>query len=192
VAIDTASNIVSGKLAIHDYAVDAMTLSPDGSRLYVDGSLGLYVIDGNSLSVTKKVSAISATSQAVTPDGKFLYIANPGNTGNPQESIQVLSTADYAVVKTISLPAKVSAGFIEITPDGSQAWLGEFPLDRGVSSVGKSVFSDGPLRFLLICTGLKNIDNRAVIAGVRNIRYLRRNWRCGSNQQTSTNDEMRS
>jgi YVTN family beta-propeller protein len=135
VAIDTASNTVSGKLAIHDYAVDAMTLSPDGSKLYVDGSLGLYVIDANSLSVTKKISGISATSQAVTPDGKFLYIASPGNTGNPQENIQVLSTANYAVVKTIPLPAKVSAGFIEITPDGSQAWLGEFPLDRGVASI---------------------------------------------------------
>jgi YVTN family beta-propeller protein len=135
VAIDTVSNTVSGKLAIHDYAVDAMTLSPDGSRLYVDGSLGLYVIDANSLSITKKISAISATSQAVTPDGKFLYIASPGNTGNPQESIQVLSTAGYGVVKTISLPARVSAGFIEITPDGSQAWLGEFPLDKGVSSI---------------------------------------------------------
>src|SRR5580700_8171108 len=28
VAIDTASNTVTGKLAIHDYSVDAMTLSP--------------------------------------------------------------------------------------------------------------------------------------------------------------------
>ena len=38
VAIDTASNTVTGKLAIHDYSVDAMTLSPDGTKLYVIGS----------------------------------------------------------------------------------------------------------------------------------------------------------
>ena len=135
VAIDTALNAVSKELAIHDFSVDAMTLSPDGSRLYVIGSVGLYVIDANSLSVTTKVPSISAASQAVTPDGKFLYIASVGNTGNPQESVQVLSTANYGVVETIPLPSKVSAGFIRITPDGSQAWLGEFPLNNGVSSI---------------------------------------------------------
>ena len=31
VAIDTASNTVTATLAIHDFAVDAMTLSPDGT-----------------------------------------------------------------------------------------------------------------------------------------------------------------
>jgi YVTN family beta-propeller protein len=135
VAIDTNSNTVSTKLAIHDYSVDAMTLSPDGTILYVIGSLGLYVINTDSLSVTKIVSSLSATSQAVTPDGKYLYVASPGNTGNPQESVQVVSTTNYAVVQTIPLPAKVSAGFIEMTPDGSQGWLGEFPLYNNVSSI---------------------------------------------------------
>jgi YVTN family beta-propeller protein len=135
VAIDTASNTVSAKLAIPDFAVDAMTLSPDGSRLYVIGSLGLYVIDANSLSVTTKIPSISATSHAVTPDGKFLYIASPGSTGNPQENVIVLNTANYAVVQTIPLPSNVSAGFIKITPDGSQAWLGEFPQAKGVTSI---------------------------------------------------------
>jgi YVTN family beta-propeller protein len=135
VAIDTALNTVSGELAIQDFAVDAMTLSPDGTRLYVVGSVGLYVIDADSLSVTKRIPSISATSQAVTPDGKYLYIASPGDTGNPKESVKVLSTTNYAVIETIPLPSKVSAGFIKITPDGSQAWLGEFPLDNGVSSI---------------------------------------------------------
>jgi YVTN family beta-propeller protein len=134
VAIDTATNTVTGKLAIHDFAVDAMTLTPDGTTLYVIGSLGLYVIDANALSVTKTISSVSAASQAVTPDGKYLYIASVGNTGNPQESVQVVSIANYAVVHTILLPSKVSAGFIKITPDGSQAWLGEFPLNKGVRS----------------------------------------------------------
>src|SRR3984893_5988549 len=55
VAIDTAANTVTRKLAIHDFSVDAMTLSPDGTKLYVIGSLGLYVIDAGSLSVTKKI-----------------------------------------------------------------------------------------------------------------------------------------
>ena len=135
VAIDTASNTVTGKLAIHDYSVDAMTLSPDGTKLYVIGSVGLYVINAGSLSVTKTIPSISAASQAVTPDGKYLYIASVGNTGNPQESVQVVSTANYVVVETIPLPSNVSAGFIKITPDGSQAWLGEFPLYRGVTSI---------------------------------------------------------
>ena len=135
VAIDTNSNTVSAKLAIHDFSVDAMTLSPDGSTLYVTGSLGLYVINTESLSVTETVSSLSATSQAVTPDGKYLYIASPGNTGNPKESVQVVSTANYAVIETIPLPSKVSTGFIQITPNGSQAWLGEFPLSKNVSSI---------------------------------------------------------
>jgi YVTN family beta-propeller protein len=135
VAIDTNSNTVSTKLAIHDFSVDAMTLSPDGTTLYVTGSLGLYVINTDSLSVTRTVSSLSATSQAVTPDGKYLYIASPGNTGNPQESVQVVSTANYAVIETIPLPSKVSTGFIQITPNGLQAWLGEFPLSKNVSSI---------------------------------------------------------
>jgi YVTN family beta-propeller protein len=134
VAIDTASNTVTGKLAIHDFAVDAMTLSPHGTKLYVIGSLGLYVIDADSLSVTKKIP-FTATSQAVTPDGKFLYIASISNNGQLQESVQVVSTANYAVVQTIPLPSNVSAGFIKITPDGSQAWLGEFPLYNDVSPI---------------------------------------------------------
>ena len=135
VAIDTASNTVTAKLAIHDFAVDAMTLSPDGTTLYVIGSVGLYVIDANSLSVARTVSSLSATSQAVTPDGKYLYIASVGNTGNPQENIEILSTANFAVVATVPLPSKVSAGFIEITPDGSQAWLGEFPQYNHVAPI---------------------------------------------------------
>ena len=134
VAIDTASNTVTGKLAIHDYSVDAMTLSPNGTKLYVIGSLGLYVINAGSLSVTKTIP-FTATSQAVTPDGKYLYIAAISNNGHLQESVQVVSTANYAVVETIPLPSKVSAGFIKITPDGSQAWLGEFPLYNDVSSI---------------------------------------------------------
>src|SRR5262249_47779744 len=68
VAIDTASNTVSAKLAIHDFAVDAMTLSPDGTTLHVIGSLGLYVIDANALSVTRTIHPfLTATSHAVTP-----------------------------------------------------------------------------------------------------------------------------
>jgi YVTN family beta-propeller protein len=134
VAIDTASNTVSGKLAIHDFAVDAMTLSPDGSKLYVIGSLGLYVIEADSLSVTKTIP-FTATSQAVTPDGKYLYIASISNNGHLQESVQVVSTANYAVVETIPLPSKVSAGFIKISPDGAQAWLGESHLHNDVASI---------------------------------------------------------
>ncbi|MBV8101043.1 MAG: PD40 domain-containing protein [Verrucomicrobia bacterium] len=135
VAIETASNTVTAKLAIHDFAVDAMTMSPDGTTLYVIGSLGLYVIDTNPLRVTRTVSSLSATSQAVTPDGKYLYIASVGNPGNPQENVEILSTANFAVVATVPLPSKVSAGFIEITPDGSQAWLGEFPQYNHVSPI---------------------------------------------------------
>jgi DNA-binding beta-propeller fold protein YncE len=71
----------------------------------------------------------------VTPDGKYLYIASISNNGHLQESVQVVSTANYAVVETIPLPSKVSAGFIKISPDGAQAWLGESPLHNDVASI---------------------------------------------------------
>src|ERR1700724_1537889 len=81
VAINTPANVVTRVLTISDFAVDRITLSPDGTKLYTVGSVGLYVIDASSLTITKKVPMQAGVSQAATPDGKYLFVANLGTTG---------------------------------------------------------------------------------------------------------------
>lgn len=135
VAIDTATNTVNAVLEIPDYFVDAMTLSPDGATIYVAGLQGLYVINANPLAISTIVAFPNGASQSITPDGKYLYIAQLGTPGNTQETVQVVSTSTYAAVQSIPLQANVSAGFIQITPDGSQAWIGEFPLYNGYPNI---------------------------------------------------------
>lgn len=133
IAINTPANVVTRILTISDFAVDRITLSPDGNKLYTIGSTGLYVIDASTLKVTKKVPVQAGVSQVATPDGKYLFVATLGTTSNSQQNVIVLDTTTYAVVTTIPLPADVTAGFMQITPDGSQVWLGEFPFTSGAT-----------------------------------------------------------
>ena len=122
VSIDTATNTVSQVLGIAAY-LSPMALTPDGATLYAYSSMGnppgLLVIDTSTLTVTTTVP-INGVAVAVTPDGKFAYVLDFA-------SIAVMDTATNAVVATIPLDPSLSGTFIQISPDGSMAWVSESP-----------------------------------------------------------------
>ena len=66
------------------------------------------------------ISTFSPTRGVFTPDGKYYLVAS-GSTN----VIEVVSTASFAVVSTINLPASASPGLadMEITPDGLSAYV---------------------------------------------------------------------
>ena len=57
---------------------------------------------------------------AVTPNGKFIYIADAGSP-----YVSVISTATNTVVATIPLPTNGYAAEVAITPDGKYAYVGD-------------------------------------------------------------------
>jgi YVTN family beta-propeller protein len=71
---------------------------------------------------------------AITPDGKFVYVANQGN-GTVHGSVSVIATSTNTVVNTITLPliceCSPSAIGVAITPDGLHAYV----TDRGQIAV---------------------------------------------------------
>ncbi len=57
---------------------------------------------------------------AVTPDGKQVYVANPGES-KANGTVSVIDTATGVVTATI--PVGVGPGIVEISPDGKQAYV---------------------------------------------------------------------
>ncbi|MWA00891.1 hypothetical protein F8568_010955 [Actinomadura sp. LD22] len=113
--IDTSSNTVVRTWPVKDSF--ALTLSPDGRRVYVAGVDDVYVFDtaGNRLDTLS--TGHLPEWLAVTPDGRTLLSSNYDGTTT------ATNIATGARLATIDHGAKSAPEYVTITPDGTQAWV---------------------------------------------------------------------
>jgi YVTN family beta-propeller protein len=139
VAIATATNTVSAALGVG--VLGPMAISPDGKTLYVasdsyQDSAGVLVINTATMTVTTTVSTDAANGLSLTPDGKFVYANSFGSSSGPYSpNVTVIDTSTNTITTTIPLDPKLTPGYIQISPDGSVAWVSEFPYTKDESLI---------------------------------------------------------
>ncbi len=127
--VDTAKSAIVETITAGHTAMDPV-LAPDGKTLYVCNRFNnaIGVLD---LVAKREVSRIPVCrepfAEAITPDGKFLLVANhlPGGRADGNYVAAVVSVIDATasrVVKEIPLPnGSASLKCIRISPDGKYA-----------------------------------------------------------------------
>jgi len=134
--IDTDSNTVIGIIGGFD-GPSGMVITPDGNYAYVNNYGGpegvgsgnattVRVVNLNSNSIIGQpiTVGLAPAALAITPDGKYVYVANyvDGNPGTG--TISIIRTCDNQVIDTIN---DFSGPFaIAITPNGKYAYVTNF------------------------------------------------------------------
>jgi len=134
--VDTNTNTVI-KTSPQLSAGGAMTLSPDGERLYVAEYMGnrVYVLDADTLELDGEPIDVRTTyggTIAVSPDGTRLYVGSLNQDfyydeyGNPHGGdypayVSVVDTATRDVVAEI--PVSWSVGNVELSPNGQLLYV---------------------------------------------------------------------
>ena len=77
----------------------------------------------NSLSATIQVGYIQANGPALTPDDRFLYIGNRGDSEHPNNTVSVIETATNLIASTVTVTAASGPDHISITPNGAMAYV---------------------------------------------------------------------
>jgi len=120
-AVDLTTNTVAHSAAVGG-APAQLSLTPDGSRLYVanNGDVTISVIDTTTFQVVATIPLGSAPqgpqSVPISPDGKRAYAINYDG-GN----VAVIDTSTNAVITTIAGFDHPTTG--AVTPDGSQLYV---------------------------------------------------------------------
>ncbi len=140
--LDTKANQLVHKIAMQGgLSPSFISITPDGKKLYVSNIYGvttrfqgnLNVIDTQSISVIATVTNTPTAlvglgcpeGNAITPDGKYLYLNTQCATAGGHRSYDPIFIVDVAtdtVVRELAAAyASVGSG-MAITPDGRQAW----------------------------------------------------------------------
>lgn len=117
--IDTATNAVKGTSYIGRNPHEAI-FTPDGKEVWstVRGEDHLAVIDPTTFKETGQIKTTSGPGMTIfSRDGKLAFVAN---SFNPQ--VDVIDVATRKIVKQIKVVSPFSP-FIQVTPDGSEAWM---------------------------------------------------------------------
>jgi gliding motility-associated-like protein len=118
----TQSPLLPNTMSYTTYTVGgnpfAVTVSPDGSTLYVTNTSEniVSVVNIASANVTTINLPGEAYQTCISPDGTMLYVSIPGNN-----TIEVFNTSTNALIATIPVGTKPEG--INITPDGSWAYV---------------------------------------------------------------------
>lgn len=123
--INTSTNTVSTTITVTGPVAVAFT--PDSSKAYVasqpgTGDASVVIINVATSSVTGSPIAVSGTAADITisPDGTKVYFLN----NLPVTfSVIVISTSTNTVTGTISLSGGSGPSRIDVTPDGSKAYI---------------------------------------------------------------------
>jgi YVTN family beta-propeller protein len=121
--VDTTSHkvISSVKLApVRDYKYGYMAISPDGTKLYIDQTNAILVIDTSDNTKAGRISVTgSASVPAVTPNGKYLYV--PIYSTSPG-TVVMIGTAHKKIIGT---PITIGNEPLDvaIAPNGHYAYV---------------------------------------------------------------------
>src|SRR3954470_17271644 len=117
--IDTATNKVKGIAYIGRNPHDAF-FTPDGKQVWatVRGEDYLSVIDPVTFRETGRISTTSGPGMVIfSKDGTRAFVCNSFNP-----VVEVIDVAKREVIKKIPVVSPFSP-FIQVTPDGNEAWL---------------------------------------------------------------------
>jgi YVTN family beta-propeller protein len=159
VEIDTVTNTL---LRAVEFAavLSPMVVSPDGKKLYVDSTFsskpGLLVLDTVFLTVQANIPVGPANGLAISPDGRFVYVANLGLSDPYSPNVAVVDTATGTVTANIPIDIKLNPGEVGISPDGSTLWVSEFPLYNNVAPV-----------IVVISTATNQVEDQFTLPGKR-------------------------
>ena len=111
----------------------AAAVAPTGQ---IGPALGITA-NGHALHPVGRVTTVGnfPTGSALTPDGRFLWVAD---CGHGKDNVNVVDVASGQVVAVLPLPG--CYGGIAITPDGRHAYVGGIPINSGTPTV------DGPTK----------------------------------------------
>lgn len=127
--IDTANNQIAASIAFPPGSAPiAAAITPDSRKVYVTSldafttcgaNDGVFVIDAasNTLEAGPVAVECEPTAIAITPDGKFAYVAS-----QLSETISVIDTATDAVSATITLLNGEGIANLAISPDGQRVY----------------------------------------------------------------------
>ncbi|SNQ51868.1 exported hypothetical protein [Frankia canadensis] len=121
--IDTTTNAIVRTWPVKD--AFAVTVSPDGRKLYVGGVNEVYVFDTAGHQLGTLSTGYLPEWLAITPDGTTLVSSNYDGTA----TLTRLATGTR--VATINYGEKSAPEYVTITPDGTQAWV-----TLGIGGVG--------------------------------------------------------
>ena len=124
-------NLDNNFLTVHvtnPHSVNNMIFSTDGTKVYVASSSSsendpVYIYDTSNHTIFSDYISVGGdpSSMTLTPDGKFLYVANQ-NTNN----VSVINTQTDTVTNTISLATGQFPDGIAITPDGNTLYTANY------------------------------------------------------------------
>ncbi len=77
----------------------------------------------NSLSATIEAEFDEPEAPALTPDARYLYIANRGDSDHPGNTVLVIDTVTNTVVSTVTVTVGSGPASIAITPNGTFAYV---------------------------------------------------------------------
>ena len=136
VQISTASHEVVGRIPLgqdaHDFTQFAV--SPDGDLVYVPVHNVVTFVSTKSKEVagtieigSEALGSFSLAGISVSPDGKYVYVAN-----GDEDSVVIISTETNSVTDSITVGRR--PGNIVVSPDGSAIYVGN-SLDGSVSVI---------------------------------------------------------
>jgi len=143
-------------------APTSMAFSGDGTKLYVDTSSGLVLINPSTNTVTALDADPVGVILAVSPDGTKVIISNVKfQLDVPSQRLFIFDSTSNTL-QTFILPGAVSAAF---TGDGSKAYIGSNFLDPVTNQFRVYVWSPFSTLRTLTAGGASNTSAATVAAG---------------------------
>ncbi|MGA8152313.1 MAG: FG-GAP-like repeat-containing protein [Terriglobales bacterium] len=124
--LDNNNNVLTTVLLAEGAGPNGLAITPDNSTVYVaDVANGTAsVIDTGTNTVTTTITLSGNPSAiAITPNGRFAYITEPGVVGQLPSFVDVIDTSNNTVTATIT--AVTFPTGIAITPDGKFAYVAD-------------------------------------------------------------------
>ena len=120
VVIDTATNTVVRRIPRTGFPI-GVTVSPDGSRVYVAGGIGFSVIDSATDTVVAQIPLVEGFPQglAVNPAGTRVFVAIAGNN-----AVSLIDTTNYLVAATVPVESNLTA--VAVNPTGTRVYVTNF------------------------------------------------------------------
>jgi uncharacterized repeat protein (TIGR01451 family) len=125
--IDPVSQMVTAERSFGDSLWD-LAIDPTATTLYI-ADRGtpdvVHVFDIATITTTTSIPVgIDPWGIDITPDGRYLLVANQGSTSTPNDStVSVIDTSNNTVTTTIFLDANADARDIDINAEGTYAYV---------------------------------------------------------------------